>query len=87
VRILTNTHKPPAERNFCDESGRAHKPVTVEDYSQNTDCVNKGERTADSYSISQRVWKWTKKLFFHLLDLTVLNSYIILTSCGSQVAK
>jgi hypothetical protein len=26
----------------------------------------------------------TKTLLFHLFDLTILNSYIILTSCGSQ---
>jgi hypothetical protein len=25
-----------------------------------------------------------KKLFFHLLDLTVLNSYILLSSCGGK---
>jgi len=28
--------------------------------------------------------KWTTKLFFHLLDLTVLNSWILLSSCGAQ---
>ncbi|PSN55836.1 PiggyBac transposable element-derived protein 4 [Blattella germanica] len=28
--------------------------------------------------------KWTKKLFFHLTDLTILNSYILLTSCGAK---
>ncbi|PSN36661.1 hypothetical protein C0J52_20299 [Blattella germanica] len=29
--------------------------------------------------------KWTKKLFFHLTDLTILNSYILLTSCGAKL--
>ena len=37
-----------------------------------------------SYSISRRTWKWTNKLFFHLLDLTILNSYILLSSCGAN---
>ena len=27
------------------------------------------------------IFKWTTKLFFHLLDLTVLNSWILLSSC------
>ena len=39
---------------------------------------------ANSYSMSRRNFKWTTKLFFHLLDLTVLNSWILLSSCGAQ---
>jgi len=31
-------------------------------------------------------WKWTKKIFFHLLDLTVLNNFIVLASCGSKLS-
>ncbi|PSN48795.1 PiggyBac transposable element-derived protein 4 [Blattella germanica] len=29
--------------------------------------------------------KWTKKRFFHLTHLTILNSYILLTSCGAKL--
>jgi len=29
-----------------------------------------------SNSISCNVWKWPKKLFFHLLDPTILNTFI-----------
>jgi hypothetical protein len=28
--------------------------------------------------IIHHTWKWTKKLLFHVLDLTILNSYILL---------
>jgi hypothetical protein len=42
---------------------------------------------ANSYSISRRKWKWTEKsCFFHLLDLTILNSHILLKSCGSKLS-
>ncbi|PNF14553.1 hypothetical protein B7P43_G14961 [Cryptotermes secundus] len=34
----------------------------------------------------RRTWKWTNKLFFHLLDLTILNSYILLSSCGAKLS-
>jgi hypothetical protein len=40
---------------------------------------------ANSYNIYRRTWKWTKKLFFHLLDLTILNAYILSKSCGSTM--
>jgi len=48
-------------------------------------CVDKSDCKTNTYSISRQTWKWTKKLYFHLLDLTVLNSYILLTSCGAKV--
>jgi hypothetical protein len=39
---------------------------------------------ANNYTASRRTWKWTKKLFFHLLDLTIVNSHILLSSCGGN---
>jgi hypothetical protein len=83
--ILTNIHDPPAEGNFCDESGNALKPAIVADYNRHMGYVDKGDRMANSYSISRRTWKWMKKLFFHLA-LTMLNSHILLKSCGSNLS-
>jgi hypothetical protein len=45
--------------------------------------VDKHDRMANSCFISCHTWKWTKKLFFHLVDPTVLNSWILLSSCGA----
>ena len=78
VRILTNIHDAPAEGDFCDNNGKAIKPQIVADYNRHMGYVDKGDRMTNSYSINRRTWKWTKKLFFHLLDLAVLNSYIFL---------
>jgi hypothetical protein len=85
VNMLTNMHRSPAEGNFCDEHGNALKPDIVQDYNRHMGYVDKSDRMTNSYSIGRRTWKWTKKLFFHLLDLSVLNSYILLTSCGSKL--
>ena len=41
------------------------------------------DHMANSNSMSRRTFKWTTKLFFHFLDLTVLNSWILLSSCGA----
>ena len=38
----------------------------------------------ETYSINRRTWKWTKKLFFHLFDLAILNSYILVSSLGGK---
>ena len=38
----------------------------------------------NSYSISWHTFKWRKKLFFHVLDMAVLNSYSLHPSCGCK---
>jgi hypothetical protein len=43
------------------------------------------DRMANSYSIRKKTWKWVKKLFFHLLDLTIPNLYILHKSCGGNM--
>jgi hypothetical protein len=86
VNMLTNMNHPPAEGNFHDEHGNTLKPVIIQNYNQLMGYVDKSDHMINTYSISRWAWKWMKKLFFHLLDLTVLNSYIILHSCGSQLS-
>jgi len=39
---------------------------------------------ANSYSMDRHNLKWTTKLLFHLLDQTVLNSWILLSSRWAQ---
>jgi len=84
VRLLTNIHDPPREDNYCDEHGNAIKPAIVADYNCHMGHVDNTDRMANSYTASRRTWKWTKKLFSHLLDLAIVNSYILLSSCGGK---
>ena len=49
--------------------------------------VDKGDKMANSYSISSCTLKWMKKLFFLLLYLAILNSYIVHSSCGGLTQK
>jgi len=73
-----------AEGNFCNEGGKAIKPQIVMDYNYHMGYVDKGDRMANSYSISCHTLKWTKILFYHLLDPAILNSYILHSSCGGK---
>jgi len=84
ICILTNIHDPPAEGNFCNNNGKAIKPQIVVHYNPHMGYVDKGDRMANSYSINRHTWKWTKKLFFHLFDLAILNSYILFSSLGGK---
>jgi hypothetical protein len=75
---------PPSEGNFYDDSNRPVKTHIVARYNRYMGYVDNSDRMANNYSISRRNFKWTTKLFFHLLDLTVLNSWILLSSCGAK---
>jgi len=70
VYMLTNMDPPPEEGKFCDVSKRAVKPQIVARYNRHMGYVDNSDRMANSYSMCQRNFKWTTKLFFHLLDLT-----------------
>jgi len=75
---------PSAEGNFCDNSNHPMKPHIVEWYNWHKGYVDNSDRMVNSYSMSCSTFKWPTKLFFHLLDLTVLNSWILLSSCGDK---
>jgi hypothetical protein len=81
---LIYVHNAPAESNFCYSDGKTIKAEIVTDFSRYMGCVDKGDRMANSHSICYRTLKWTQKLFFHLFDLAILNSYILLSSCGGK---
>jgi len=85
VYILTNTHAPPVEGNFTQESGQAIKPRAVEDYNAYMRFVDKSDRIVNSYGIARRTWQWTKELFFHLTDMTILNAFLIHKSCSGKM--
>ena len=83
VYMLTNMDTPPAEGNFCD-SNHPMEPNIMERYNWHVGYIDTSDHMANSCSVSQRTFKWTTKLFFHLVDLTVLNSWILLSSCGAK---
>ena len=84
VYILTNLDPPQEEGNFCDDSKRTVKLQIVARYNRHMGYVDISDGMANSYSMCRRNFKWTMKLVFHFLDLTVLNSWILLSSCGAK---
>jgi hypothetical protein len=72
-RVPPDIHDPPREGNYSDEHGNTIKQVTVADYNRRMGHVENADRMANSYTASHRMSKWTKKLFFRLLDLVILS--------------
>ena len=80
VYMLSSMHKP-CEQNVSDDN---KKPKIVADYNNNMGFVDLSDRMANSYSFERRSLKWTKKVFFHLLDVSVLNAFILSKSTQSH---
>jgi hypothetical protein len=57
LQTLTNMNNPPAEGNFCDKNGNVQKPAIAADCNIHMGYVDKGDKTADSYTISCCMWK------------------------------
>jgi hypothetical protein len=81
--MLPNVDPLPAEGNFCANKCPV-KPHIVGRYDQHMGYVDNSDHMANSYLASRHSYKWNTKLFSHLLDLTVLNSWILLSSCGAK---
>jgi len=84
VYMLTNMDQPAAEGNFCDDSNLPVKPHFIEQYNWHMGYTDNSDCMANSHAMSRRTFKWTTKLFFHLLDQTVLNRWIMLSSYGAK---
>jgi len=50
VCLLTNSHDPPTEGNYCHEHGNAIKPAIVADYNRHTGHDDNVDRMANSYT-------------------------------------
>ena len=66
-------HVAPAEGSFINEQGTAMKPLTVAYCNCHRSNVVKGDRMANSYSITHCTSKCTSTLFFLLFDLATLK--------------
>lgn len=49
--------------------------------------VDFSDMMANSFIISCKVWKWPKKLFIYLVDLSILNAFIVYRSWGNLCIK
>jgi hypothetical protein len=85
LHILTNMHHPPTNGNFCDKHGNSLQPEIVQHYDKHTGYTDLEDRMTNSHLLQRWTSKWTKKLFFHSLDTTILNSFLLLNACGTEM--
>lgn len=63
------------------------EPLSVLKYNENMGAIDKTDMLLSSVECVRRTIKWYKKLFFHLIDLSLLNAYSAYKTCtGNKIS-
>ena len=84
ILMLTTNHH---HRMVNCTSSRGHnklKPMCVHDYNTNMGGVDRSDQILSYCSTPRKTIKWYKKVFFHLLDIVVMNSYVLFKKLSKQ---
>ena len=80
VIILSTIHEArmmSTEKIHWKTNEKIQRPVSIVDYNKNMGSVDRSGMQIDYPECVRKTVKWYKKLFFHLLDISVLYSYIL----------
>lgn len=80
VWMLSTSHsaeyRSSRKINYC--TGEIiQKPTCILDYNKSMEIVNETNRIISTVACTRKTLQWDKRLFFHLLDLSVWNSYCL----------
>lgn len=62
-------------------------PSLVKEYNAHMGYVDKADMLKTCYAIDRKSKKWWHRLFFHFLDTTVVNAFVIFTTNSSDMGK
>lgn len=77
VYMLSSKHKVVLLQHHARGAHEKVKPAAVLDYNLHKLGVDRSDQLISYYGFSRKSIKWWKKLFFHFLDLTIANAYIL----------
>ena len=82
VHFLSNFHDASkisqANRRQKDGSLKeVTRPQIVVDYNDFMGCVDKADMLKSYYEINRKSKKWWKRIFWHIVDVALMNSFII----------
>jgi hypothetical protein len=81
INLLTNTHDPPPNDNFCDEQGNSIKPAITQDYNRHVKLACKGDRMAKKLlDTMMDTGIEVGDYLFTSQDLTILMSFLLLSA-------
>ena len=89
VLFLSNYHDPcettMVKRRQKDGSLlNITSPVMCSDYNKYMGYVDKSDHLVSTYKIDRKSKKWWHRIFWHFVDVTIINSFIIYNKVGSK---
>ena len=80
VSLLSTIHDDSVTRRSRFSSRgieMVQKPVMIQEYNKYMGGVDKADQLVTYYGFPHTSKKWWKRVFFHLLDTTIVNAYIM----------
>ena len=77
VLVLSTKHTPAMQDVLVRVPGgrvAKSKPMAVQEYNDYMSGVDKSDQLLQYYSMNRKTVKWWKKLFFHLVELCLINA-------------
>ena len=88
VTILSTIHTRAMGTTSPDHRGDVQeKPQAVLDYNIGMKGVDVSDQLAKSYPMDRKMRKWYQKIFFNLLDMTVVNAFCIHKVLGGTMEQ
>ena len=82
----TLNFQPTGKRDY--RTGReVLKPSAVLEYNKNMGGVDKADMLLSSVGSVRKTVKWYKKLFFHILDMAILNSHSLYQTNSGKIVS
>ena len=87
--IHDNSMVPIQRRSRFAEGGHEviSKPQCIVEYNRHMGGVDLSDQMISYYSFSHRTVKWWKRVFFHLIDTTIVNAYILYSQSTQSSRK
>ena len=63
---------------------RVQKPVAICDYNKYMGGVDRSDQFIEPYKLARKCMKWYKKLAWHLIQLAILNSFLLYQKSGGK---
>lgn len=61
------------------------KPAAVVDYNKNMGAIDRSDMMLSSKECARKTVKWYKKLFFHMVDLALLNAHALYSTQNTEL--
>jgi hypothetical protein len=90
VHLLSTAHGTEAgtaERKMKDgKKVKIDQPLLVADYNKNMGGVDKADMLRSLYGFDRKTYKWWHRIFFAIMDFTMVNSYIVYCDLAGHIS-